>query len=126
MFQKGNKMSKGRPKGSQNKRNQEVGEIAAKYNLSPFEVLMMVATNDWKGLGYDSATRTSFTSAGIEFEEPVIRIQDRTTAAKEACKYLYSQKQAVTVDVNAIHKMTDEEFEKFKQKTLEEYLNSGK
>lgn len=84
-----------RPKGSKNKRSFEVEEIAAKYDLNPFEVLMMVSAGDWKGLGFDSATKTSFTAAGIEFEEPNIKLSDRVQAAKEAAKYLFSTKQPV-------------------------------
>jgi hypothetical protein len=125
-FQKGNKLSKGRPRGATNERTRRVEEIADKYALDPFEVLLMIASGDWKGLGYESATRTSFTNAGIEFEEPVIKISDRGNAAKEAARYLYSQKQAVSIDINKLHKMTDDEFEAFKNKTIEDYLNNGK
>jgi len=113
------KMPPGRPKGSKNKHNKNVDEIAARYNLQPFEVLMMVAAGDWKGLGYDAPTRTSFAASGIEFEEPVIKISDRIHAAKEASKYLYSAKQAISIDVNQIHKMSDQEFEEFKKQTIE-------
>jgi hypothetical protein len=116
----------GRPKGAVNARTKNVEEIAAKFSISPFEVLMMVAANDWEKLGYESATRTSFAASGIEFEEPVIKINDRINAAKEAARYLYSQKQAVSIDINKLHKMSDDEFEAFKNKTIEDYLNNGK
>lgn len=91
------KKTGGRVKGSINKRNLQVEEIAAQFNIDPFEVLMMVAAGDWEGLGYDAATRTSFAASGIEFEEPVIKLSDRVQAAKEASKYLYSQKQSVAL-----------------------------
>ena len=116
------KMPPGRPKGSKNKHNKNVDEIAARYNLQPFDVLMMVAAGDWKGLGYDAPTRTSFAASGIEFEEPVIKISDRIHAAKEASKYLYSAKQSISIDVNQIHKMSDDEFEKFKAQTIEAHF----
>lgn len=85
----------GRPKGVKNTRTRLVEEIAAKFKLDPFEVLMMVAAGDWKGLGYEAEVRTSFAASGIEFEEPVIKLSDRVQAAKEASKYLYAQKQSV-------------------------------
>lgn len=93
----------GRQKGTPNKRT-TVQEIAESFDLDPFEVLMMVAAGDWQGLGYDSKTRISFTAAGIEFEEDTIKLSDRVTAAKEASKYLYSQKKAVELsgESNAI------------------------
>lgn len=87
----------GRKAGSKNKRTLMVEEIAARFDLDPFEVLMMVVAGDWKGLGYDAASKVSYTSAGIEFEEPNIKLSDRVQAAKEASKYLYAQKQSVAV-----------------------------
>lgn len=96
-FTKGHTLATGRPKGSKNQRTLMVEEIAAQFDIDPFQVLMMVAAGDWKGLGYDSATRTSFAASGIEFEEPNIKLSDRVTAAKEACKYLYAAKQSVAV-----------------------------
>jgi len=87
----------GRIKGVTNKRTRNIEEIAAKFSIDPFEVLMMVAAGDWKGLGYDSPMRTSFAASGIEFEELWIKLSDRVQAAKEASKYLYSQKQSVAL-----------------------------
>lgn len=86
-----------RPKGSLNRRTRLVEEIAKQFDLDPFEVLMMVAAGDWKGLGYDSQMRTSFAASGIEFEEQWIKLSDRVTAAKEAAKYLYAAKQSVAI-----------------------------
>jgi len=86
-----------RPKGCKNKRSITVEMIAARFKIDPFEVLMMVAAGDWKGLGYESATRTSFAASGIEFEELVITVKDRLLAAKEATRYLYSAKQSIEV-----------------------------
>lgn len=94
---KGAPKSGGRQKGTPNKRNFKVEEIAAKFSIDPFEVLMMVAAGDWKALGYEGPTRTSFAASGIEFEEPWIKLSDRVQAAKEAAKYLYSQKQSVAL-----------------------------
>lgn len=87
----------GRKKGSQNKRTFRVEEIAEKFNVDPFEVLMMVAAGDWEALGFESQSKISYTNAGIEFEEPHIKLSDRVQAAKEAARYLYSQKQSVAI-----------------------------
>jgi len=96
-FTEGHKLAKGRPAGSKNKRTLQVEEIAAKYDLDVFEVLVMVAVGDWQGLGYQSKSKISYTNAGIEFEEDYIKLSDRVQAAKEAAKYLYSQKQSVAL-----------------------------
>ena len=87
----------GRPNGAKNKRSLTVEMIAEQFDLDPFEVLMMVAAGDWKGLGYDSPMRQSFAASGIEFEELWIKLSDRVTAAKEAAKYLYAAKQSVAI-----------------------------
>lgn len=87
----------GRKKGTPNKRTFIAEEIAAKFDIDPLEVLLMVSSGDWKGLGYDAPTRTSFAASGIEFEEPVIKLSDRVTASKEVAKYLYSTKQSVAL-----------------------------
>lgn len=91
------KKTGGRVKGSVNIRTFVAEEIAAKFEIDPLEVLMMVATGDWKGLGFDAPSKISYTSAGIEFEEPNIKLSDRVQASKEAAKYLYSAKQAVAI-----------------------------
>lgn len=102
--------SGGRKPGVRNKTNQAVEEIASRFKLDPFEVLLMVVNGDWKGLGYEAETRTSFAASGIEFEEPAIKLSDRVAAAKEASKYLYSQKQSVALsagDTGLIIKVVD-------------------
>lgn len=85
----------GRKKGSKNIKTFNIEEIASKFELDPFEVLMMVVNNDWKALGYNSPGEVSYTNAGIEFIDLYIKLPDRVQAAKEASKYLYSQKKAV-------------------------------
>jgi len=91
----------GRPKGAKNRRTMKVEEIADKYITSdeqdPFAVLLMVAAGDWKGLQFDEKTKISYTAAGIEFEEYNIKLADRVSAAKEAAKYLYAQKQSIAL-----------------------------
>lgn len=91
----------GRPKGAKNIRTLKVEQIAARFDLDPFEVLMMIAVGDWEGLGFDEKTRTTFTPQGIEVEEDNIPIAQRCLAAKEATRYLHSPKQTQTeIDEN--------------------------
>lgn len=87
----------GRTKGSKNRRTLMVEDIAAKFDIDPFEVLMMIAAGDWAALGYEAKTKTSFTQAGIEIEEDNVPLACRVQAAKEAAKYLYAQKQSVAL-----------------------------
>lgn len=87
----------GRPKGSKNKHTFQVEEIAQKYDLEPFEILTMIAMGDWKGMGFEAKTKTTFTMNGIEVEEENIPLKDRVMAAKECAKYLYSAKQAIAL-----------------------------
>ena len=88
----------GRKKGTPNKRTFIVEELAAKFDLDPVEVLLMVACGDWKGLGYDAAQKISYSNAGIEFVEDNIKLSERVSAAKEVAKYLYAQKQSVAIN----------------------------
>ena len=93
-------VTKGRPKGSKNKRTLEVEEIISKMKINPLQMLIHFAENQYKKLGYDSPTRTSFTSAGIEFEEEIITPELRVTALKEVIKYVYAQKKATDLTIN--------------------------
>lgn len=87
----------GRPKGSKNeKAGRFVAELVAnRKNFDPLELLIEIAQGDWKALGFDSKTKTTFTMNGIEIEEEHISLQERNKAAKEVAKYLYSAKQAI-------------------------------
>lgn len=89
-----------RTKGSKNKHSFQAEELAQKFDVQPFEILMRIAMGDWKFFGFDGATKTTYTAQGIEVEELNIRMQDRALAAKEACKYLYSQKKALEVSAS--------------------------
>ena len=78
-FQKGNP---GKPKGAKNLINRDVEAIAAKLNVKPFEVLCHFAAGDFAALGLDKGQ---------------ISPRMRLHAAREASKYLYSQRRAVEV-----------------------------
>ncbi len=82
-----------RPKGAKNKRSIEVEIIASKFDKDPFEILMMIASGDWRGLGFETKTKTTFSPQGIEIEEENVPIAQRAFAAKEATRYLHAPKQ---------------------------------
>ena len=108
-FEPGNKLSPGRPKGSLNRRNEQLYEKAEELNCDPFEILLLFAKGDWEGLGYTKGTKSIYTEAGI-IEEDLISPQDRISAAKEACHYLYSKKKSIEhVTHNALEGMTPEQ-----------------
>ena len=94
------KKTGGRAKGVLNKRTLLVDEIASRFELDPFEVLMMVAVGDWEALGFDSKTRVTVTSKGEAIEEDSVPLAQRVQAAKEAAKYLYAQKQSVAISTD--------------------------
>lgn len=92
---KGHPKTGGRTKGTPNKNTQELIELADKLSVNPFEILLMIADGDWKGLGYPTKSRTQWTPSGIEYEEDTITVEMRLSAAKEACQYLYPKRKAV-------------------------------
>ena len=72
LFEKGNSMSKGRPKGSKNKKTLlTVEEILLKYDANPIEELINIA------------------------REPEQKADIRKDCWKEVSKYTFSQKKAV-------------------------------
>lgn len=99
-FQKGHKKIGGRAKGTPNQPTRTLIEKAEELKVDPFEVLLLFAKEDWKALGYDSRSKTSFTSAGIEFEEFIIKPEMRVKAASEACQYIHAKRKAIenTID----------------------------
>lgn len=87
----------GRPVGAKNKRTLRVEEIAGRYALDPFEVLMMIAVGDWEGLGYETKTKKVYTAEGRVNEEENVPLAQRCVAAREATKYLYPTKHRVEI-----------------------------
>lgn len=90
----------GRVKGTKNKRTFNAEELFRELDFDPLELLIHVAAGNWQALGFEGPTKISYTSAGIEFEEQNIPLKERVTAAKEASKYLYSQKQSVALSTD--------------------------
>lgn len=89
------KKTGGRVKGTLNKASQSVRERAEALGVDPFAILCMFAKGDWKGLGYQAATRVYFTPQGLEVEEDVIKPDMRLKAASEATQYLEPKRKAV-------------------------------
>lgn len=82
---------------SKNKRTILVEETAMKLGFDPFRTLCLFAMGDWEKLGYDSSVEVAETDKGSTFIKHTISPELRASCAKDACKYLYSQKQAVEV-----------------------------
>lgn len=99
-FVKGQPKMGGRKKGVLNKDALPLREIAQKLDVDPFEILLKFAKEDWEGLGYPSRSKISYTSAGIEYEEYLIKPEMRVKAASEACQYIHAKRKAIesTVD----------------------------
>ncbi len=70
-------------------------ETAKRLGVDPFEILLLFASNDWKALGYNSATREVATKGGGFVEVDTIQPIERIAAAKSACPYLLPTKQAI-------------------------------
>ncbi len=98
---KGCEKTGGRQKGTQNKRSSTVVEIAERLGVDPFEVLMMIVANDWEGLGYDSPEVMKVVAGGASYHEDRISLRDRLDAAKDAARYLYSQKKSIEITGDA-------------------------
>ncbi len=108
-----------RPKGSKNQDTKDLYEIANRLKVSPFEILLQIAKGDWKSLGYESGFKSCWTSAGIEYEEAIIKVDHRLMAAKEAARYLYPQRKAIEhVVKDPLEDMTEEQ-------QLEAYENAA-
>lgn len=105
MAAKGQRKTGGRKRGTPNKRTEPLIERAEKLGIDPFEILLHFAKGNWECLGYESATTTAFTNAGIEFEEPTISPELRVTAAKAACEYLHPKRKAIEIEDKGEGKM---------------------
>lgn len=86
-----------RQKGTKNRKTLEVEEIASKLKCNPFEVLCLFAKGDWKALGYENELYFIEKPDGQVKMGYVVTPEMRLQGAKEAAKYLYSQKRAVEV-----------------------------
>lgn len=119
-FQKGHKKYGGKQKGNLNKRHATIVELTEKLGVDPFEILLRFAMGDWKGLGYDARSTISYTNAGIEYEDPVIKPEMRLKAAAEVCQYLHAKRKAIehSIDPEAL-----KFFEEAKKKPTQEIID---
>ena len=106
----------GRKKGTPNKKALPLLRKAQELGCDPFEILLMFANGDWKGLGYKSATETRYNRQGDDFEVMVITSDQRLRAASDACQYLHPKRKAIdlTIDVDEdrpLADLTDEELD---------------
>lgn len=81
----------GRPKGSLNKKNQEIQDLAKELGCNPVKILMHIAMGDSKALA------TKYTDEdGDEHEiKPLIDLEDRMDAAKDLMPYLYGKRKPI-------------------------------
>lgn len=130
-FEKGNRLSKGRPPGSQNKRTLMVKEIAERVAVDPLEVLFKMAAGDWKGLGYDSETYVMENAQGATKIGYTISPEMRLSAAKEATQYLYPKMKEQPEESDEIEVYSIEEKKKLLEQAkkeieqLEEEIDKG-
>jgi hypothetical protein len=88
------KKTGGRVAGTANKRTYDARALAEKKGVDPLEILLDIASNNWEALGYDKAYITKV-NLGIEYEEAVISLEERSRAAKESAKYIYPQLKSI-------------------------------
>lgn len=97
---KGHKRYGGRAKGTPNAGTLPLEAKAKELGIDPFEVLLHFAKGDWRALGYaQEQAPSSYSEHGTVYKytiDPAVR----SKAAQEACHYLYSKRQAISVDVN--------------------------
>jgi hypothetical protein len=114
----------GRKKGTPNKPTATLLEKTRELGIDPFEILLRFAAEDWKGLGYDSRTTISYTSAGIEFEEYVIKPELRGKCASEACQYIHAKRKAIEQTIDPALVETIKSLEGKSEKELLDIVNS--
>ncbi len=103
----------GRKKGTPNKDKRTLAEIAAARGSKPFEVLLMISDNDWKGLGYPGPTIIKGVGEHA-YETPVISLEARLKASSDACNYLHPKLKQIDVkhspeDERPYFNLTDEQ-----------------
>lgn len=82
-FEPGHEKVGGKVKGSLNKKNQEIQELAKELGCNPAKILMLIMLGDHKALNV---------------EELDIDLDRKMTAAKELMPYLYGKRKPVDSD----------------------------
>lgn len=93
-FEPGHEKKGGRSKGSLNKSNRELKEIAEELGVNPFEVLLNFAKRDYEALKMPEFNEKT-TKDGTKILEPSISPETQMNAAGKACEYLFPKLKAV-------------------------------
>ena len=86
-----------RTHGSKGLKNFNAQLLAQRLGVDPLEFMLKMVEGDYKYFGFNQPNKISYTNAGIEFEEPNLKMCDRVQCAKECAKYLYSTMQSVAL-----------------------------
>jgi hypothetical protein len=98
MDKEGNKTG-GRQRGTPNKKNQELLELAKELDCNPAKILMHFAMNDTEALGLpELITKTN--KSGDTWEEPTISPELQKAAASDLMPYMYGKRKPVDSDGN--------------------------
>lgn len=90
MDSEGNKTG-GRVKGTPNKKNQEIQELARELGCNPAKILMHIAMGDSRSL----ATKYEDLDGNEQESRPSIDLDQRKDAAKDLMPYLYGKRKPV-------------------------------
>ena len=93
MDKEGNKTG-GRSKGTPNKRNQEIYELAEDLGCNPVKILMLFALRDYDQLGLSEFTETT-TKSGDKIKEPTISPELQKSAASDLMPYMYGKRKPI-------------------------------
>lgn len=92
-FEQGHGKVGGRQKGTTNKRNQEIYDLAEELGCSPAKILMLFASNDFKSLGYPEYEE-KLTKDGTVYVR-TISPELRKAAASDLMPYLYGKRKPI-------------------------------
>lgn len=90
----------GRSKGTPNKKTINAQAIADRLGIDPFEVLLLLATGDWKALGYKKRERLTSANEWASIYEDSIPVGVRASCAAQACNYLYPRRKAIDLKLD--------------------------
>jgi hypothetical protein len=96
-FKPGHKKMGGMKKGAITRDRQMLLDKAKELGVDPFEILLRIANNDWKGLGYKKEGQTVHTAGGGSFYQPEIDCALRAKAAADACQYMLPKLKSIDI-----------------------------
>jgi hypothetical protein len=97
---KGSKKTGGRQKGTLNKFTWNVQQMAEDLGVNPFEIMLKIAANDWRGLGYENEFTFVATASGDVKSMPYITLKDRLEASSKLAPFIAPTKKAVEVSTD--------------------------